>query len=113
MPTYNIQANYGQGMVTQSQNTVIGDTINYIITGSGTGSSYFTLESARNTNGFYDSTSKKNTSGSFTLGTGISNLIQNDNFASVIVSPNGGTLTFVPAIAITGSTLFLRGTGYK
>lgn len=113
MATYNISVNVGQGMVTQSQNTVIGDIINYRITGSGRWESYFTLETVRNTKGYYDSSSLKNTSGSFTLGAGISGLIQNDQIASVIVSGQGGVLTFTPATAIQGSTLFLRGTGYK
>lgn len=114
MAIYNIQVNYGQGMLTQSiANTLPGDIINYRITGSGVGDSYFTLETVRNSNGYYDNTSKKNTSGSFQLGTGIYGLIQNDQIASVIVGPNGGVLTFTPSIGITGSTLFLRGTGYK
>ena len=39
---------------------------------------YFTLETVPNVNGAYDSTSPKNTSGSYTLGSGIRELIQND-----------------------------------
>lgn len=113
MAIINIQGNVSLGMVTQSVNAAKGDTINYIITGSGKWDSYFTLETVRNRMGFYDETSKKNTSGSFTLGTGLYNLIQSDYVASVVVGPQGGTLTFVPAIDIVGSTLFVRGTGFK
>lgn len=72
--------------------------------------SYFTLETARNANGFYDSTSPKNVSGSFTLDIGISNLIQSDYIASVVVAPGGGQFTFIPSVPVTGSSLYLRGT---
>lgn len=113
MAIINIQANVGQGMVTQSVNANAGDTVNYIITGSGKWESYLTLETVRNSSGSYDATSPKNTSGSFTLGTGVYGLIQTDHMASVIVTGGGGTLTFVPANNIVGSTLFIRGTGYK
>jgi len=41
------------------------------ITSSTVGSSYFTLETTRNSDGFYGSDSPKNTSGSFTYDSGI------------------------------------------
>jgi len=90
-----------------------GDTLTCQLTNNGYQESYFTLETIRNSSGFYDSASPKNTSGSFTLGTGIYGLIQNDQIASVIVSPGTRTLTFAPAVTIAANTLFLRGTGYK
>ena len=73
--------------------------------------SYFTLETVRNADGFYGTSEKKNTSGSFTLGSGLQTLIQSDYIASVVVNPGGGELRFTPAIDIIGSTLYLRGTG--
>lgn len=113
MAIINIQADVGQGMVLQAVNATKGDTVNYIITGTGKSESYFTLETIRNASGSYDAASPKNTSGSFTVGSGLYGLIQSDYIASVIVSATGGTLTFVPATNVVGSTLFVRGTGYR
>jgi len=108
MATYNF--NVTGSRVTQSADIAAGESTVFSIANDLTVASYFTLETIQ-TNGQYDSNSKKNTSGSFTLGSGLSTLIQSDYIASVIVAPGGGDLTFVPAIAITGSTLYLRGTG--
>jgi hypothetical protein len=88
-----------------------GESTTYIIENPLNGSSYFTLETVKNNDGFYDSTSPKNTSGSFTLGAGLAGIVQSDYITSVVVEPGGGNLTFIPAINITGSTLYLRGTG--
>jgi hypothetical protein len=109
MANYNVSVT--QSIVIQPANISAGESTTYIISNPLSVSSYFTLETVRNTNGFYDSTSSKNTSGSFTLGTGITNLIQSDYIAGVIVQPGGGNLTFVPAVNITNSTLYLRGVG--
>jgi hypothetical protein len=88
-----------------------GDTVTINIANNSFNESYFTLETIRNAQGRYDTSSPNNTSGSFTLGTGVYGLLQNYQRASVIVLPGGGTLTFVPAINIAANTLFLRGTG--
>jgi surface protein len=72
--------------------------------------SYFTLETTRNSDGYYNN-QPKNTQGTFTLGTGLSELLQSDYISSVIVQPGGGNLTFVNTNYISGSTLLLRGTG--
>lgn len=72
--------------------------------------SYFTLETSRDSNGYYIN-QPKNTQGTFTLGTGLSGLLQSDYITSVIVQPGGGNLTFVNTNYISGSTLLLRGTG--
>jgi hypothetical protein len=109
MATYNF--NITGSRVTQSADIAAGESTVFSIANDLTVASYFTLETVQNQYGQYDTNSKKNTSGSFTLGSGLSTLIQSDYIASVIVEPGGGDLTFVPAIAITGSTLYLRGTG--
>ena len=109
MANYNVSVT--QSIVIQPANISAGELTTYTISNPLIGSSYFTLETVRNNNGFYNSTSPKNTSGSFSLGTGLAELIQSDYIASVIVAPGGGTLTFTPANNITGSTLYLRGTG--
>jgi hypothetical protein len=109
MANYNVSVT--QSIEAQPVNIAAGESTTYVISNPLPATSYFTLETARNANGFYDSTSPKNTSGSFTLGTGITDLIQSDYIAGVIVQPGGGNLTFVPAVNITNSTLYLRGVG--
>ena len=109
MATYNF--NITASRITQSVNIAAGESTVFAITNSLSTDAYFTLETLTNQNGQYDSNSNKNTSGSYTSGSGIRELIKNDYIASVIVSPGGGNLTFVPATAITGSTLYLRGIG--
>jgi hypothetical protein len=109
MANYNVSVT--QSIEAQPANIAAGESTTYVISNPLPATSYFTLETARNANGFYDSTSPKNTSGSFTLGSGLLGLIQSDYIASVIVQPGGGNLTFVPAVNITGSTLYLRGVG--
>ena len=109
MANYNVSVT--QSIVIQPANISAGESTTYIISNPLSVSSYFTLETVRNASGFYDSNSPKNTSGSFTLGAGITNLIQSDYTAGVIVQPGGGNLTFVPAAAITATTLLLRGIG--
>lgn len=110
MPSYNVSVT--QSISLQPDNVAAGGTMEYVISNPLGVDSYFTLETVPNANGAYDSTSPKNTSGSYTLGSGLSTLIQNDYFSSVIVAPGGGTLTLVPAINVVGSTLRLRGVGY-
>jgi hypothetical protein len=109
MANYNVSVT--QSIEAQPANIAAGESTTYVISNPLSATSYFTLETARNGNGFYDSTSPKNTSGSFTLGTGITSLIQSDYIAGVMVQPGGGNLTFVPAVNITNSTLYLRGVG--
>jgi uncharacterized delta-60 repeat protein len=109
MANYNVSVT--QSIEAQPANISAGEVTTYTISNPLIGSSYFTLETARNSNGFYDSTSPKNTSGSFSLGTGITGLIQSDYIASAIVAPGGGILTFTPAVNITNTSLYLRGVG--
>jgi hypothetical protein len=109
MANYNVSIT--QSIEVQPANISASQETTFTIANPLSASSYFTLETARNNNGFYDSTSPKNTSGSFSLGTGLLNIIQSDYITSVIVAPGGGTLTFTPANDITGSTLYLRGIG--
>ena len=97
--------------VTQSADITAGTATTWSLSNDLDYDSYFTLETVRNADGFYSTSEKKNTSGSFTLGDGLQTLIQSDYIASVVVNPGGGELRFTPAIDITGSTLYLRGTG--
>ena len=60
---------------------------------------------------FYDSTSPKNIEGSFTLGSGIIDVVSDDYKAGAIVASGGGELIFTPTNNVTAATLLLRGTG--
>jgi hypothetical protein len=109
MATYNF--NITASSVQQPADIGTGVSTIFAITNPLTTDAYFTLETVPNADGAYISSTVKNTSGSFTLGTGIRELIQSDYIASVIVAPGGGNLTFVPAVAITAANLRLRGIG--
>jgi hypothetical protein len=108
MATYNVSVT--QSTVALPADISASQSTTFAISNPLNASSYFTLETVRDANGFYNASTPKNTSGSFTLGTGISNLIKSNYIASVIVAPGGGNLTFVPAIYVSASSLNLRGT---
>lgn len=107
----NFNVSVTQSIEQQPANITAGVSTTYTISNDLEGSSYFTLETVKNSDGFYDTNSPKNTSGSFTLGSGLSSLVQSDYMTSVVVAPGGGVLTFEPAITIVKETLNLRGTG--
>ena len=102
--------------VTMSSELVFNDipassTNNFIISNPNAGSSYFVLETLANSNGAYDSNSPKNLQGTLSGDSGITDIISDDYKAGVVVSPEGGTLTFTPTNTISKETLRLRGTG--
>ena len=73
--------------------------------------SYFTLETTPNNNGFYDTLSQKSTSGSFTSNSGVTTIVSDDYHMSAVIEPGGGELYFIPENYISGSNLQFRGTG--
>lgn len=87
-----------------------GDSTTYTISNPLPFSSYFTLETVKNSNGAYDSNSPKNLQGTLSGDSGITTIVSDDYKAGIVVSPGGGVLTFVPTNAITAATLRLRGT---
>jgi len=87
--------------------------VTWSITESNPGTSYFTLETFPNSDGQYSSSSPKNTSGSFTYNSGITNVVYDDYKMSAVVKQGGGELYFIPAVPITGSDLRVRGVGGK
>jgi hypothetical protein len=109
MSTYNVSVT--QSIEVQPANILAGSPTVYNISNPLSTTSYFTFETVRNNKGFYDTTSPKNTSGSFSPGSGIVDIIQSDYITSMVVAPGGGTVTFTPATNVTGSTLYLRGVG--
>jgi hypothetical protein len=73
-------------------------------------SAYFTMETVRNTQGFYDGTSPTNFSGSYATSESMGR-VTSFYIASIIVQPGVSSFTFTPANAVTGTTYYLRGTG--
>ena len=73
-------------------------------------SSYFTLETIPNSNGFFHTGSSTNASGAWVVSSSMG-FVSSPYVASVVVQPGTSSLTFTPAIAITGSNYRLRGTG--
>jgi len=75
------------------------------------GSAYFTFETVRNANGFYDSTTPQNAVGILSS-TNIPTLpIQSPYIFSEIISPGGNTFSFTPTNNVAAGSAFLRGTG--
>jgi hypothetical protein len=100
--------------ITISPDDLVGGTpVTYSIDNPLGYSSYVALETTRNADGFYDSTSPQNISGSFSLGNGIIDIV-NDNYkVGVIVASGGSELVFTPANSVVSSSLLLRGTGWS
>tara|TARA_B100001094_G_C17939683_1_gene674871 strand:- start:221 stop:583 length:363 start_codon:yes stop_codon:yes gene_type:complete len=78
-----------------------------------TGSAYFTVETVRDSKGFYDSTRPTNALGSYSSFSGIdqNTLITSSYISSVVVPKGGGIYQFTPTSNIALSSSFLRGTG--
>jgi hypothetical protein len=109
--TYTAAQLYGNnGEGTSSINLTA--SVQYLFTVDSTsGSNYFTMETVRNEQGFYDSSSKKNTSGSY-FANAVATRVSSDYISGFALKQSPyNSFTFTPAINITGSTLMLRGTG--
>jgi len=75
------------------------------------GSSYFTMETIPSSSGFYEATSPKNFSGSFTVPESMG-LVTSPYIASVVVQPGTSSIAFKPAYnIISGSSYYMKGTG--
>jgi len=96
---------------TASADIFAGSTNTFVIDNPLEGGSYFTFETVRNSNGFYDSSSPKNMQGTYTINDGIATLVQSDYISAVAVNAKStGSFTFVPTNNITASTLRFLGT---
>ena len=109
MASYNSNQLYGAGAPIEALTG--GSTYTFTITSPATGSSYFTLETVRNSIGYYDSTSATTARGTFGSLTNITGLVSSSYIFSAVVQPGGGSFTFTPAANVAVSGSFLRGTG--
>ena len=106
MATYTPAQLYGSGSIGENFSSSI-----LFSFSNPTDSSYFTLETVRNANAFYDSTSPKTISGSWIASAPIGFVTMSSQVASVVVPPGNSSLFFNPATSVTGSRYYLRGTG--
>jgi hypothetical protein len=74
------------------------------------GSSYFTMETIVTSTGFYESTSPTNFIGTYIVSESMGQ-VTSSYISSVVVQPGVSSFTFTPAIAVVGTTYYLRGTG--
>ena len=76
------------------------------------GSAYFTVETVRNANGFYD-TQPSNSLGTYASFTGVDEdtSITSPFISSIVVPQGGGSYTFTPTANVAVSSSFLRSTG--
>ena len=76
------------------------------------GSAYFTVETVRNANGFYD-TQPSNSLGAYASFTGVDEdtSITSPFISSIVVPQGGGSYTFTPTADVAISSSFLRSTG--
>jgi hypothetical protein len=109
MATYTYQQLYGSGSL--SSNLTAATTYTFAFTNPSE-SAYFTMETIPTSNGFYNSNSPKNTIGSYVVSASIpQSLITSSYIASIVVPGGNSSFQFTPTNNITGTTLYLRGTG--
>lgn len=106
MATYTSNQLYGSGSIGENLSGL--KTFTFQNADASTG--YFTLETVRNADGFYNSGSKTNTIGTWVVSSSMG-FVSSSQIASVVVPPGTSSLTFTPAVAVTGSTYYLRGAG--
>jgi hypothetical protein len=106
MATYTSNQLYGSGSIGENLSGL--KTFTFYNADASTG--YFTLETIRNADGFYNSGSKTNAVGTWVVSSSMG-FVSSSHIASAVISPGTSSLTFTPAVAVTGSTYYLRGAG--
>ena len=76
MATLNVSVTQSNVLLTSAVSS--GSTLDFVIDNPIPYTSYFTLETVADNNGFYTNLTSKNTSGSFTLGAGQFGLVQSN-----------------------------------
>ena len=105
MASYTYTQLYGSGSIGED---IYDPTYFYFTNPSG--SSYFTMETIPSSSGFYEAASPKNFSGSYVVSESMG-LVTSSYIASVVIQPGTQVFKFTPAITVTGTTYYLRGTG--
>jgi hypothetical protein len=105
MASYTYQQLYGTGSIGENLSGLKTFTFN-----NPSGSSYFVMETNRNSQSFYGSTSPTNFTGSYVVSSSMGP-VTSSYIASVVVPPGISSFKFTPKSAVTGTTYRLRGTG--
>ena len=107
MASYTYTQLYGSGSIGENFTSGVEKTFTFT---NPSGSSYFTMETIPSSSGFFEASSPKNFSGSFVVSESMG-LVTSPYIASVVVQPGTQSFKFTPAITVTGTTYYLRGTG--
>ena len=107
MASYTYTQLYGTGSIGETINSGVEKLFTFTNPG---GSSYFTMETIPASTGFFEGTSPKNFSGSFVVSESMG-LVTSSYIASIVVQPGTQSFKFTPAITVTGTTYYLKGTG--
>ena len=107
MASYTYTQLYGTGSIGETISSGVEKLFTFTNPG---GSSYFTMETIPASTGFFEGTSPKNFSGSFVVSESMG-LVTSSYIASVVVQPGTQSFKFTPAITVTGTTYYLKGTG--
>ena len=110
MAIYSQEQLYGAGTPIE---VLSGGTCTFTFTSENTASSYFTMETKRNSDGYYNSSSPTNAIGTYGPFYDLSGdtLITSSFIASIVVPPGVSSFEFTPSSTINISSSFLRGTG--
>ena len=107
MASYTYTQLYGSGSIGETFTSGVENTFTFT---NPSGSSYFTMETIPSSSGFFEAASPKNFSGSFVVSESMG-LVTSSYIASIVVQPGTQVFKFTPAITVTGTTYYLRGTG--
>jgi hypothetical protein len=107
MASYTYTQLYGSGSIGENFTSGVEKTFTFT---NPSGSSYFTMETIPSSSGFFEASSPKNFSGSFVVSESMG-LVTSSYIASIVVQPGTQVFKFTPAITVTGTTYYLRGTG--
>lgn len=105
MASYTYTQLYGTGSIGEN----LSGTKTFTFTNP-SGSSYFAMETVRNSQGVYDAASPTNFKGTYSVSESMG-LVTSSYIASIVVQSGTSTFTFAPTSAVTGTTYYLRGTG--
>jgi hypothetical protein len=107
MAIYTYTQLYGSGSIGETFDSGVEKTFTFT---NPSDSSYFTMETIPTSTGFFEASSPKNFSGSFIVPESMG-LVTSSYIASVVVQPGTQSFKFTPAITVTGTTYYLKGTG--
>ena len=109
MASYTANQLSGAGIPTE----VLSGSKTFAITSSGDQITYFTMETVRDNNGFYNTSSATNALGVYSnfVSIDVDTLVTSSYITSVVVGVGRGSFDFNPTTAVSASGSFLRGTG--